>query len=77
MVGRVTSGLMVLGSKESRLSSKEAPFYGLCISFCLQVPTWFERLFWLPSMDCESGHESQTKPFSPQVAFGHGVSSQQ
>jgi hypothetical protein len=68
-------GLVVLGSTRKQakqgIGSKRESSHGLCISSCFQVPTQFEFLSLLPSMvDCDSGYISQ-------VAFGHGVSSQQ
>lgn len=43
---------------------------GFCIRSCLQIPTQFEFLHWLPSMDCDLGYVSEINLFSPcQVAF--------
>lgn len=36
---------------------------GLCNSSSHQVPAQFAFLLWFPSVDCDSGHVSQTNPF--------------
>ena len=57
IVGGTTPGLAVLGpitkqAEQSREGSQQAaPFHGLCISSCLQVPTLLEFLPWTSFSD--------------------------